>query len=69
MGYTLLWLESLCAALLFLATVTASAAHSHRFRIQKIVPIFIGLAMVILVGLVTALVGVACVPRPRRARG
>lgn len=57
MGYTLLWLESLCTALLLLATIAALAARASKARTQKLAPLFIAFAMIALASLVTAIVG------------
>lgn len=45
MGYTLLWLETLGAALLFLATVAALFARVRWWRLPRFVPILTALAM------------------------
>src|SRR5947209_5813963 len=57
MGYTLLWLESLCTALLFLATIAGLAARASITRTQKLVPLFIAFFMIAAACLVTAFIG------------
>ena len=58
MGYTLLWLESLGAALLFLAMVTALFARAAWWRVPRVVPVLTALAMIGVAAVGTFLVGV-----------
>jgi hypothetical protein len=57
MGYLLLWMESVCAALVLLAMVTALAAHARGSRTQKRVPLLLGALMIVFVGLAATFVG------------
>ena len=58
MGYALLWLESLGTVLVFIAVITALAGNARGPRTRKRVPILVGALMILLVGLVTAFLGV-----------
>ncbi len=53
MGYALIWMEGLAAALLLVALVTACAAHWPRHRGQRILPILVATVLFTLAASVT----------------
>jgi hypothetical protein len=56
MGYLLLWVESVCAAVVLLAVVTALAAQARGWWIQRRVPILFGALMIVCAGLAATFV-------------